>query len=201
MGACNVRTTCDDRRNVLSQVGRPKTGAEMATQLPVALVVGYGWIVVVLCYKREISELMIDVAVCIDSSFLLRPSATSDAQCRPPAHHAPRDAQAQKALDCRSSMIDCPTTMVQRVVRANQAMIDDVRFTRGFGSIALERRCSGFCAGAKRFSTSHIRWTLHWRMDSKRKHATADERRRLAAGAESSTADARRFAGLDARSS
>lgn len=30
----------------------------MATQLPVALVVGYGWIVVVLCYKREISELM-----------------------------------------------------------------------------------------------------------------------------------------------
>ena len=30
----------------------------MATQLPVALVVGYGWIVVVLCYKRDISELM-----------------------------------------------------------------------------------------------------------------------------------------------
>ena len=30
----------------------------MATQLPVALVVGYDWIVVVLCYNREISELM-----------------------------------------------------------------------------------------------------------------------------------------------
>ena len=200
MGACNVRTTCDDRRNVLSQVGRPKTGAEMATQLPVALVVGYGWIVVVLCYKREISKLMMLLCASVQTYFL-RPKATSDAQCRPPAHHAPRDAQAQKALDCRSSMIDCPTTMVQRVVRANQAMIDDVRFTRGFGSIALERRCSGFCAGAKRFSTSHIRWTLHWRMDSKRKHATADERGRLAAGAESSTAAARRFAGLDARSS
>ena len=77
----------------------------MATQLPVALVVGYGWIVVVLCYKREISELMMLLCASIPV-FLLRPGATSDAQCRPPAHHAPRDAQAQKALDCRSSMID-----------------------------------------------------------------------------------------------
>ena len=49
MGAYNVPTTCDDRLSVLSQVGRPKTGAAMAMQLPVALAVGYVWIVVVLC--------------------------------------------------------------------------------------------------------------------------------------------------------
>ena len=71
--------------------------------------------------------------MCIDSSFLLRPSATSDAQCRPPAHHAPRDAQAQKALDCRSSMIDCPRTIVRRFLRRSQMMIDDRRCTLPLG--------------------------------------------------------------------
>ena len=113
------------------------------------------------------------IAACIDSVFLPRPAASSYAQCRPPVHRAPRDVRAEAARDCRSSMIDCPRTMVQRIVRANHAMIDDVRFTRGLGSIALERRCNGICAEAKRCSMSDIRWTLHRRMDSKRKHATA----------------------------
>ena len=91
----------------------------------------------------------------------------------PACHRAPRDVRAEAARDCRSSMIDCPRTMVQRSLRANQATIDGVRFTRGLGSIALERRCNGFGARATRFSTSRIRWALHRRVDSKRKHATA----------------------------
>ena len=45
MGAHNFLTTCDDWLNVLSQVGRPKTGAVMAMQLTVALTVGYVWTV------------------------------------------------------------------------------------------------------------------------------------------------------------
>ena len=55
MGAYNVLATCDDRLNVLSQVGRPKTGAAVAMQLPVAIVVVQGRcvvIVVVLCLGR-----------------------------------------------------------------------------------------------------------------------------------------------------
>ena len=123
MGAYNVLATSDDRLSVLSQVGRPKTGAAVAMQFSVAIVVVQDRcvvIVVVLCLDRCCVMLEPcdfrnnDVAACIDSSFVPRPSATSEAQCRPPAHHAPRDVQAQTALDCRSSMIDCPRTIVQQ---------------------------------------------------------------------------------------
>ena len=62
-----------------------------------------------------------------------RPSANSKAQCRPPAHHAPRDAQAQTALDCRSSMIDWSRTIVRRFSRGSQMMIDDRRCTLPLG--------------------------------------------------------------------
>ena len=65
--------------------------------------------------------------------FSPRPSAKSKAQCRPPAHHAPRDAQAQTALDCRSSMIDWSRTIVRRFSRGSQMMIDDRRCTLPLG--------------------------------------------------------------------
>ena len=54
MGAYNVLATCDDRLSVLSQDDKPKTGAAMAMQLTVALMVGYVWTVGVLCYNRAI---------------------------------------------------------------------------------------------------------------------------------------------------
>ena len=140
MGAYNVLATCDDRRSVLSQDGRPKTGAAMAMQILVAIVLVQGRCViigVVLCSGR--CYVLIEpcdfrnVAACIDSNFLPRPSATSEAQCQPPAHHAPRDVQAQTALDCRSSMIDWSRTIVRRFSRGSQMMIDDRRCTLPLG--------------------------------------------------------------------
>ena len=47
MGAYNVLATCDDRLSVLSEVGRPKTGAAMAMQIPVAIVLVQGGCVVI----------------------------------------------------------------------------------------------------------------------------------------------------------
>ena len=90
MGAYNVLATCDDRRSVLSQDGRPKTGAAMAMQIPVAIVLVQGRCViigVVLCLGR--CYVLIEpcdfrnVAACIDSSFSL-------GQVRHPKHNVDR---------------------------------------------------------------------------------------------------------------